>query len=600
MGVPDESNCFSDDDPSFTPTTTTNHNTLPGRSTADAHPASAITTDNDWNGNLTAAGTNLAAVLDVIDDLALGGGGGAVDSVNGETGTVVLDAADVDAAPTSRTISAGTGLTGGGDLSANRTLAVSYGTTAGTAAQGNDSRLSDARTPTSHVHGAADISSGTVATARLGSGSASASTFLRGDQTWAAPSSSAPVAGTTAGIVAGTTAVTNGTIVTVSGFYAAGDAGAGSTYLVEAASGETWTTMGAGFDMDTSGRIKITGATQKLVALNPEGVPMGAYGLRVGGGYFGNNAALLLRLITYAGTVAKPVLLPPGTFHFSQVNFPTSCVVRVVGAARRGTTVTYTGSAVTFFSLVNSTDVTIENIRFVGNLSAGAAKTATSSTGAIGINWRALTSAEARVVVKDCDFLNMGGGGIVCDGVLQTTNTRSPGNEITGCRFYNCGYGIDLGARAEYFTVNHCSTTACWTGVRVLGGNNQLANSHFNENRHGIKLEEGSNSGHGSAVGCSFNHNTDYAIHAVGLTLGYTFTGCQAFDGDILLDDCDGVVITSTQLGGPMVITASAGGRNTIRDCFYTTTGGAVSVVHALSDNTVLDNVFDAAATLLA
>jgi hypothetical protein len=96
-------------------------------------------------------------------------------------------AADVDAAPTSRTISAGTGLTGGGDLSANRTLAVSYGTTAGTAAQGNDSRLSDARTPTSHVHGAADISSGTVATARLGSGTASSATFLRGDQTWGRP-----------------------------------------------------------------------------------------------------------------------------------------------------------------------------------------------------------------------------------------------------------------------------------------------------------------------------------------------------------------------------------------------------------------------------
>ncbi len=74
-----------------------------------------------------------------------------VDSVNGETGVVVLDAADVGAAPTSRTITAGTGLTGGGDLSANRTLAVSYGATAGTAAQGNDSRLSDARTPTAHA-----------------------------------------------------------------------------------------------------------------------------------------------------------------------------------------------------------------------------------------------------------------------------------------------------------------------------------------------------------------------------------------------------------------------------------------------------------------
>lgn len=40
-------------------------------------------------------------------------------------------------ANTSTTIAAGTGLTGGGDLSANRTLAVTYGTTAGTVAQGN-------------------------------------------------------------------------------------------------------------------------------------------------------------------------------------------------------------------------------------------------------------------------------------------------------------------------------------------------------------------------------------------------------------------------------------------------------------------------------
>lgn len=38
-------------------------------------------------------------------------------------------------APTTRTITAGTGLTGGGDLSANRTMAVVFGTTAGTVAQ---------------------------------------------------------------------------------------------------------------------------------------------------------------------------------------------------------------------------------------------------------------------------------------------------------------------------------------------------------------------------------------------------------------------------------------------------------------------------------
>lgn len=38
-----------------------------------------------------------------------------------------------------------------------------------------------------HTHAAGDITTGTIATARLGSGTASSSTFLRGDQTYAAP-----------------------------------------------------------------------------------------------------------------------------------------------------------------------------------------------------------------------------------------------------------------------------------------------------------------------------------------------------------------------------------------------------------------------------
>ena len=118
-------------------------------------------------------------------------GGGAVDSVNGQTGVVVLDAGDVGADP------AGTAAGLVDDLS-GVTNAATARTNLGL---GNVDNTSDANKPVStaqqtaldgkaaasHSHSGADITSGTVATARLGSGTANATTFLRGDQTWAAP-----------------------------------------------------------------------------------------------------------------------------------------------------------------------------------------------------------------------------------------------------------------------------------------------------------------------------------------------------------------------------------------------------------------------------
>ena len=82
--------------------------------------------------------------------------------------------------------------------------------------QGSDSRLSDARTPTAHTHGIADLTA---------TGTPSATTYLRGDGTWATPAGggggSGPLTGTgfPEGVVAapvGTeyvdTAATNGAI----------------------------------------------------------------------------------------------------------------------------------------------------------------------------------------------------------------------------------------------------------------------------------------------------------------------------------------------------------------------------------------------------
>lgn len=66
--------------------------------------------------------------------------------------TYASTAALADKADKTTSVTAGTGLTGGGDLSTSRTLTVAYGTASGTAAQGNDSRIVGAAADSAVVH----------------------------------------------------------------------------------------------------------------------------------------------------------------------------------------------------------------------------------------------------------------------------------------------------------------------------------------------------------------------------------------------------------------------------------------------------------------
>jgi hypothetical protein len=82
-------------------------------------------------------------------------------------GSKQLDlAAAVVAAAT--TVTAGTGLTGGGDLSANRTFTLDFATSGASsttkAVRADDSRLSDSRTPSAHTHGLTDAYIGHIET----------------------------------------------------------------------------------------------------------------------------------------------------------------------------------------------------------------------------------------------------------------------------------------------------------------------------------------------------------------------------------------------------------------------------------------------------
>jgi hypothetical protein len=88
-------------------------------------PAGGVDSVNTQTGVVVLDASDVGAYPDTNPLNFIDAAGAPVQSVNTQTGAVTLGAADVGAVPTSRTIStSGTGLSGGGDLTADRTITL--------------------------------------------------------------------------------------------------------------------------------------------------------------------------------------------------------------------------------------------------------------------------------------------------------------------------------------------------------------------------------------------------------------------------------------------------------------------------------------------
>jgi hypothetical protein len=99
---------------------------------AGASAAAPVQSVNGGTGVVVLDASDVGAYADTNPSNFIDAAGAPVQSVNTFTGAVTLGAADVGAVPTSRTIStSGTGLSGGGDLTADRTITLDPSALAG-------------------------------------------------------------------------------------------------------------------------------------------------------------------------------------------------------------------------------------------------------------------------------------------------------------------------------------------------------------------------------------------------------------------------------------------------------------------------------------
>lgn len=137
-------------------------------SSADKAKIDGIAVGAEVNQNafstISVAGQSDVTADSKTDVVTFVGGTGVNISTDPVTDTITFEATGVGTGSIEEVI-AGTGLTGGGTTS-TVTLNVSYGTTTGTAAQGNDSRLSDSREWTATTIDQSEAEAGTATTRR--------------------------------------------------------------------------------------------------------------------------------------------------------------------------------------------------------------------------------------------------------------------------------------------------------------------------------------------------------------------------------------------------------------------------------------------------
>lgn len=228
------------------------------------------------------------------------------------------------------------------------------------------------------------------------------------------------------------------------------------------------------------------------------------------------------------------VRIGPGHFRFSDVEIPSD--VMVVGSGL-STVVHPIGTKVIFHQKKKNRWILRDMV-----LDGGADKNwkERKEQGQSGILIEHSTEWEISGLV----IRNMNGAGVEITYAYSAAPWKNNGTIINVQSIRNY-VGIRFGKRAEYI---NSSALGCYEnviGCVINGGNIKITNSNFNSNLTGILIEDKENGSHGSITNCLVNHNQKYSLLCREVNNGMLINSCCFFGGTMLIEDSEGVNVTS-------------------------------------------------------
>lgn len=255
------------------------------------------------------------------------------------------------------------------------------------------------------------------------------------------------------------------------------------------------------------------------------------------------------------------VLLGKGQFYVSGITMPKGTMLCGSGAISE---IILLDSAESGAAITCSGENTVSDMTLNGGLKAKPTSSVLGSRDGIFCPEKA-----PQVIISGVNVSGFSGSGIH---ILKTGFHELNSALILNCHITYCGAGINFDEKAEYGVVSNVVCVRNYYGLKNDGGNNKFSSCGLDGNTYGFYMNaekiESPNNGHGSCVGCTFNHN-DTAIYIRRLNNGFMFSGCQVFFGKIECWISAGVQFANCQFGGGMNILAAYGQVTRFSDCMF-------------------------------